>query len=189
LWLPSNAQPGRQADERLCLWLQTVFPVADLVEKYPGVKEATQRYGPSHGPFCGENYPKMYSRSRTAFDDTILLVENKALREKILLEYKTGKSSRGQSVDGNVHERLSFQIMQYLEAATRYSKCSLVVLANGAFIRYRNKYHVSFHIQADRLRNFGWFAMRYICEQDEHVGFADELLNWLIKGKALQHGR
>ena len=99
-----------------------------------------------------------------------------------MIEYKSGKSSKKGSIDGNAHERLSFQMMQYLEAATRYTRCSLAVIANGAFIRYRNKYHVSFHAQADRLANFCWFHMDYACTAPEYARFLSGLLKWLITG-------
>ena len=112
----------------------------------------------------------------------MLLIEGGVLREKILLEYKTAKSTRGTSIDGNAHERLSFQIMQYLEAATRYTRCSLTVLANGAFVRYRNKYHVNFHVQADRLSNFAWFSMDYACTAAGYDRFVSGLLAWLTDG-------
>jgi hypothetical protein len=104
------------------------------------------------------------------------------------MEYKTAKSSGGRQIDGNAHERLSFQIMQYLEVATRYSKCTLTVLANGAFIRYRNKYHVNFHIQADRLANFAWFSMEHACSITEYSRFLEGLLGWLFEGTPRERG-
>ena len=92
----------------------------------------------------------MYAGLSTGFDDTIVLEQDGVLFEKILLEYKTAKPKHGKKVtprvDANAHERLTFQTMQYLEAATRYPACSLMVIANGAFSRYRNKYHVQFHV-------------------------------------------
>ena len=90
--------------------------------------------------------------------------------------------------DSNAHERLSFQIMQYLEVATRYTKCSLMVMANGAFIRYRNKYHVSFHVQADRLANFAWFSMEHACTTTEYTRFLIAMLSWLFEGTARERG-
>jgi hypothetical protein len=98
------------------------------------------------------------------------------------MEYKTAKSSAQRQIDGNAHERLSFQIMQYLEVATRYTKCSLMVMANGAFIRYRNKYHINFHVQADRLTNFSWFSMEHACTASEYARFLSGLLCWLFEG-------
>ena len=124
----------------------------------------------------------MYNALTTTFDDTVLLTENGTLIEKILLEYKTAKSTKDEKIDGNAHERLSFQIMQYLEAATRYTRCSLVVIANGAYVKYRNKYHVSFHVQADRLNNFSWFKMEFACASAEYARFLESLLAWLFNG-------
>lgn len=163
-------------------WLEVVFGVDDLVKAYPGESEAVQRYAPDHGEFSAGAYPSMYHGLTTKFDDTVVLVDGGILREKILLEYKTAKSTKGRQIDGNAHERLSFQIMQYLEVATRYTHCSLVVLANGAFARYRNKYHVNFHVQADRLRNFAWFSMTHACTATEYARFFDGLLTWLFDG-------
>ncbi len=165
-------------------WLEVVFGVADLVKAYPGEDEVVDRYAPKSGPFGEDAYPSIYDGLTTKFDDTVVLVDGGVLREKILLEYKTAKSTLGRHIDGNAHERLSFQIMQYLEVATRYTKCSLAVLANGAFVQYRNKYHVNFHVQADRLRNFEWFSMDHACTADEYIRFFDGLLAWLFEGQS-----
>ncbi len=170
-------------------WLEVVFGVSDLVGSYPGQDEVITRYAPENGKFCAKAYPNIYSGLKTKFDDTVVLVDSGVLREKILLEYKTAKSTEGRQIDGNAHERLSFQIMQYLEVATKYTKCSLVVLANGAFVRYRNKYHVNFHVQADRLRNFEWFSMEHACTAGEHAIFFNGLLSWLINGSSRNGGQ
>ena len=169
-------------------WLETEFAVQGLVEQFPGTANAIRDYAPAAGPFTGERYPAMYAGMSTGFDDTVVLVEAGVLREKILLEYKTAKSSRGGQIDGNAHERLSFQIMQYLEVATRYTKCSFVVLANGAFVRYKNKYHVNFHVQADRLRNFAWFSMEHASTANEYTRFLSGLLSWLFDGTPRTQG-
>lgn len=164
-------------------WLETHFDVTQLVTAYPGMGEAVARYAPSTGPFAAARYPGMFDGLSTRFDDTIVLVKGDILQEKILLEYKTAKSSKGVQIDANVHERLSFQMMQYLEAATRYPRCSLVVFANGAFVRYRNKYHVNFHVQADRLANFRWFSMEHACTASEYTKFVEGLIGWLFCGR------
>ena len=163
-------------------WLETSYPVAELVATYPTEAEAVARYAPHEGPYARQKYPGIYADLKTTFDGTMLLVENGVLYEKILLEYKTAKSSQKKRIDGNAHERLTFQIMQYLEVATRYTQCSLVVVSNGAFVRYKNKYHVNFHVQADRLRNFTWFSMEQISTSPEYLRFADGLLGWLLEG-------
>jgi hypothetical protein len=189
LYLPNNphaplsdpsAQPSR--------WLEVVFPVSDLIGAFPTEAEAVGRYAPETGPFAGPQYPSIYSGLTTKFDDTVVLEDAGVLREKLLLEYKTAKSSARRQIDGNAHERLSFQIMQYLEVATRYTKCSLMVVANGAFIRYRNKYHVNFHVQADRLKNFAWFSMEHACTVAEYSRFLSGLLAWLFEGTPRERG-
>ncbi len=108
-----------------------------------------------------------------------MLIEGGQLKEKILLEYKTAKSSRGVQIDGNAHERLTFQMMQYLEIAATYRACSLIVVTNGAFARYRNKYHVNFQIQAERLRAFPWFNLFYACEPSRYAIMAHRIAAWL----------
>ncbi len=184
LYLPSTRQRARQSvDPTMSRWLDINFQVSDLVASFPSEAEAIARYAPRAGPFAGDAYPRIYHGLTTGFDDTIILVDDGVLREKILLEYKTAKSSRGRQIDGNAHERLSFQVMQYLEVATRYTRCSLVVSANGAFVRYRNKYHVNFHIQADRLANFAWFAMEHACTVSEYRRFLEGLIDWLFDGQ------
>lgn len=160
-------------------WLDVIFNVDDMVDAFPGRSETIARYAPTNGPYAGPKYSDMFSGLKTKFDDTVLLVENGVLKEKVLLEYKTAKSSAGRQIDGNAHERLSFQVMQYLEVATKYTKCSLVVISNGAFARYRNKYHVNFHVQADRLANFAWFQMDHASEAEEYLEFLTRLLSWL----------
>jgi len=169
-------------------WLEVVFGVSDLIAAFPTEAEAIRKYAPQAGSYAGPKYPTIYNGLKTKFDDTVVLVDGGVLREKILLEYKTAKSSAGRQIDGNAHERLSFQIMQYLEVATRYTKCSLMVMANGAFIRYRNKYHVNFHVQADRLANFAWFSMEHACTTTEYARFLVALLSWLFDGTARVRG-
>ncbi|MEM1054535.1 MAG: hypothetical protein AAGI52_03335 [Bacteroidota bacterium] len=161
-------------------WLRSSYSVEELVNAYPGKAEATQRYAPERGPFKGDRYPSMYEGKTTLFDDVILFEESGVLREKMLLEYKTAKSSKGVTMDGNAHERLTFQVMQYLELATRYPKCSLAVISNGAFARYKNKYHVNFHLQADRLAAFSWFNMTHACTPAGYLALAERVENWLL---------
>lgn len=163
-------------------WLEVVFGVNDLIAAFPTEAKVVREYAPESGPYAGSQYPTIYSGLSTKFDDTVVLVDGGVLREKIMMEYKTAKSSRGKQIDGNAHERLSFHIMQYLEVATRYTKCSLMVMANGAFIRYRNKYHVNFHVQADRLTNFAWFSMEHASTATEYTRFLTGPLTWLFDG-------
>jgi hypothetical protein len=179
LYLPCSIPITDPSPQR---WLDLEYFVRELVAAYPTEAEAIERYSPKDGPYAGDNYPTMFAGLTTKFDAAVLLEEAGVLKEKILLEYKTAKSSAGGRIDGNAHERLTFQVMQYLEIATRYPRCSLVVIANSAFTRYRNKYHVNFHVQADRLANFKWFTMKHICAADQYLAFAGGLLDWLFTG-------
>jgi hypothetical protein len=163
-------------------WLALDFKVQDLVAAYPGTEDAVREYAPDSGPYAGDAYPSMFSSLKTKFDDTIVLEDTDTLFEKVLLEYKTAKSSKGRQIDGNAHERLSFQVMQYLEVATRFPSCSLVVMANGAFARYRNKYHVNFHVQAQRLTAFRWFQMEHLCLASEYARLTARIESWLLHG-------
>jgi hypothetical protein len=181
LYLPTPAaRPATGTVEVPKTWFEVEFPVRDLIRNFPGEPGVIERYSPRKGSYARDRYPEMYAGMKTSFDGTIVCEEGGVLREKILLEYKTGKSSKKVQIDGNAHERLSFQIMQYLEVATRFPRCSLVVVANGAFAFYRNKYHVNFHVQAERLKNFAWFNMEYLCGESEYAAFAFRLIDYLL---------
>lgn len=126
----------------------------------------------------------MFSGLTTDFDDTIIFEEHGVLKCKVLLEYKTAKrvEENPTRLEGNAHERLSFQMMQYLEIATRYTRCVFWVLVNGAFSRLRNKYHVNFHIQNDRLRNFAWFDMVHASSSTEYLALYGRIERFLFDG-------
>lgn len=186
LYLPAMPGNGQQPAIEQNRWLDLSYNVRDLVATYPGEDQAISRYSPDVGPFQGSKYPDMFSRRSTNFDGAIILEDSGTLVEKILLEYKTAKSTRGRAIDGNAHERLSFQILQYLEIATRYTRCSMAVFANSAFLKYMNKYHVSFHVQAERLANFRWFDLTHACTASEYARFLNSLTGWLLEGTERQ---
>ncbi len=162
-------------------WLETTFLVSDMVAAHPGTEHVVEHFAPHEGSFASDAYPGIYAGLSTKFDDNITLTEKGKLHEKILLEYKSAKSSGDSRIDGNAHERLSFQIMQYLEIATQFPTCSLVVMANSAFVRFRNKYHVNFQIQAERLSVFPWFHMRHHCTRNGYHLFTTSLMQWLFE--------
>lgn len=184
LYLPCNGPQAIEDNHEVGLrWLEVVFRVSEAIDTYPGRGEAIKRFAPELGPYAHDEYPAIYEGLSTKFDDTLLLVEDGVLHRKILLEYKTAKSSKGRQIDGNAHERLSFQIMQYLEVALNYTRCSFLVMSNGAFVKYRNKYHVNFHVQAQRLRNFAWFDMDHVSTPAGYRRIADQLLRWIEGGE------
>jgi hypothetical protein len=180
--VPTSSVADEAIEGNRRTWLERKFRVSELVKRFPGEAEAIRRYAPTEGEYAGTSYPLLYSDKTTQFDGTVVLEQDGMLHEKLLLEYKSGKSSKGRHVDGNAHERLSFQMMQYLEVAPRYTRCSLIVMANGAFIHYRNKYHVSFSMQSDRLKNFAWFDMHYLCACEQYLRLANGLVQWLLTG-------
>ena len=179
LYLPTSQPRRLGASDHGAQWLSLSYLVSDLVTAFPGMPEATARFAPQHGPFAASDYPQMFSGLTTKFDGAVLMEQDGVLAEKVLLEYKTAKSSAGRQIDGNAHERLSFQVMQYLEVATRYPRCSLYVFTNGAYVRYRNKYHVNFKVQADRLKAFSWFSMDFLCHRPEYRQLLVRLIRWL----------
>lgn len=186
LYVPvsSGCNQREHPSAEMLSWLAVVFQVSDLIASFPG-RDRVELHAPTDGAYANGAYHAIYDTLRTKFDATVLLVDGGVLQEKILLEYKTAKSSSRRQIDGNAHERLSFQIMQYLEIAAsgRYPRCSLTVIANGAFVRYRNKYHVNFHVQSKRLAAFPYFDMDYACTAREYLKFYDGLLAWLITGE------
>lgn len=165
--------------------LQTKFKVSELVNAYPGENTVVRRYAPTSGPFAGDAYPQIYAEMGTEYDGTILLMENDdVLVEKILLEYKTAKSSKGLRLDGNAHERLTFQMMQYLQVAHLYSRCSLAVFATDSFVRYKNKYHVNFCIQKDILAElYDGFHIDYLATVRDYLSFVENIRTWLNTGR------
>jgi hypothetical protein len=170
-----------QDDNEDVRWLETSFSADSIFASFAASNpESVSTYPPETGPYAHEKYPQMFSGLTTKFDDTLVLIENGVLKEKILLEYKSAKSTEGRQIDGNAHERLSFQMLQYLEIATRYTRCTFSVFANGAFAKYRNKYHVNFHMQADRMRSFAWFNMEHACTPAEFGRVESRLRSWLV---------
>lgn len=61
------------------------------------------------------------------------------------------------------------------------------MICNPAFVKYRNKYHVNFHIQAERLGCFSWFSMRYLSTREEYRAFCRQLTAYLLHGTPLPH--
>jgi hypothetical protein len=181
IYLPAKGARSLPLTDHGQSWLRLNYLVSDLVAAFPGAPTAIAQYAPRSGEFAGTSYEAMFSGLMTHFDAAILFERDGVLAEKALLEYKTAKSSAGRQIDGNAHERLSFQVMQYLEVATRYPKCSLYVITNGAYIRYRNKYHVNFKVQADRLTAFSWFSMNFLSHREEYQTLVSRLVTWLYE--------
>jgi len=163
--------------------LDISFLVEDIINSLKTEKSIIEDYAPKEGCYAGTAYPKMYKGIHTKFDDTLVLEENNEFQKKILLEYKTAKSSKGKRMDGNAHERLTHQMIQYAKIvkADYYSKCYLVVITNGAYQRYRNKYHVSFNMDAELLEQaIPGFSCKFLYAYSEYTKFLVSLLMWLF---------
>lgn len=92
-------------------WFEVEFSVGDIVRGFAPMDEVVARFSPATGPYARDEYPKMFEGLKTKFDDTLVLVDGGVIVEKYLLEYKSAKSSKQRQIDGNAHERLSFQAM------------------------------------------------------------------------------
>lgn len=185
-----NALAGRiPSGEDLDLpqsWLKRGFLVKTLIENHLGV--GVPYFAPkSHDDsllYFGERYPKLYEGKTTVFDFTAALVKDGTLVEKMLFECKYAKDKGDGTVEGNAHERLGFQMLQYLEVAQMYSRCSLNVIVANAFLQCRNKYHPGFNQQAKRLGDcFSHFIMRFCACLSDYVKLFSEVSAFLHTGK------
>jgi len=166
-------------------WLERRFLVSDLVEAQlgPGPYPFAPRDSTDSRRYSGDDYPKLFAGKTTNFDFSGALVENGVLREKMLFEYKYAKSSNDDSIDGNAHERLAFQVLQYVEIAMRYPSCSLNVIAAQAFSEHRNKYHPAFNQQAIRLNDtFQQVHFRFAACRSEYIALFDTFAKFLLDG-------
>jgi len=186
--LPSSNSYPEVAGRFPASWLQRRFQVSELLETHLGdrIFEFAPPTSQDSRLYWGTNYPSLYAGKTTNFDFTIALARRGVLVEKLLFEYKYAKSSGEVSVDGNAHERLSFQVLEYLEIAPRYTNCSLNVITSDAFVQYRNKYHPSFHQQAIRLGDaFRAFTMRIASCRSDYLAMFGMLSNFLRSGHDL----
>jgi hypothetical protein len=166
-------------------WLERRFLVSDILQEHlgPGPYAFAPMDHRDSARYHGNNYPELFRGKKTEFDFSGALVVEGALREKLLFEYKYAKSSGGASVDGNAHERLAFQVLQYVEIALRYPSCSLNVIAAQAFAEYRNKYHPAFNQQAIRLNEtFQQVQFRFAACRSEYIALFDCFARFLLDG-------
>lgn len=134
--------------------------------------------------YADDRYQELYAGLTTSFDATIVYLvkqeERYYLHKKCLVECKSAKSSGGERVDGNAHERFSFQNLEYLEIATLYPRCELLLLTNDAYVRYRNKYHSGFGVHALRLSNaFSWYHFRIVTTTEQYLQLFRSWEEWL----------
>jgi len=166
-------------------WLTKKFLVSDLLRDQLGA--GPYSFAPptpqDSARYYGSHYPEMFAGMTTSFDFSGTLVANGSLKEKMLFEYKYGKSSNDDRIDGNAHERLGFQILQYLEIAQRFPSCSLNVIAAQAFSEFRNKYHPGFNQQAARLNEmFQQVQFRFAACRSDYIALFECFARFLSNG-------
>lgn len=172
--------------EQLSEWIRMKYKVAMWVNhrlprlgEMGWIPENSERVS-----YAGDQYRELYSGCTTGFDATVLYLvkegEGYFLAKKCLLECKSAKSSKGEVIDGNAHERFSFQNLEYLEIATLYPRCELLLLTNDAYVRYRNKYHACFGVHALRLSNaFSWYSFKIITTAEQYLQLFRSWEEWL----------
>ncbi len=183
--IASHAADGDLREEVPPEWLEKKYLVSELLEAQIGPGPYT--FAPptrlDSKLYHADHYPEMFAAKSTNFDYSGAFVEDGQLREKLLFEYKYAKSSGNDTIDGNAHERLSFQVLQYLEIALRYPACSLNVIAAQAFSEYRNKYHPSFNQQALRLSGtYRQVIFRYAACRSDYIALFNSFARYLTEG-------
>ncbi len=117
------------------------------------------------------------------FKGVIGLIEEGCPPVRILTEYVTGKSSEGEKMDGNAHERLSYKVLQYLDAMHNgdpQEGCELFVFGNGAFTKYTNRFYPATQRHLELLAGaFSGFRVVWAVEVEDFLGLALRIVDWL----------
>lgn len=119
------------------------------------------------------------------FDMACVLLDADQVVERMLFEFKFGKSSGGDRLDGNAHERLAYQTLMFLLWSERNPEppATLTVIASSAFSAYRNKYERSFRAIGRRMGTLSpTFEWRFLAELAQYEGFFSSLDLFLRTG-------
>jgi len=144
-----------------------------------------------------DDYKRLYHGTNMKFDGILMFVEGidssdhigvDKIRSIAILEIKSAKSSNGRSIDGNAHERFSFQMLQYLILSEYVNKnphlpnVSLLLMTNSSFLRYNNKYHAAFGIHSLLLSTCSsHFRFRMISDEGQYASFFTLMHKWIQK--------
>ena len=172
------------------IWLKKAFPVEEWydlhiedVEKMgviPKKHEEAPFGDPERIRFTEIAYKQIYRGLKINFDGVILFVEGDELFSKNLVEIKSAKSSNGERIDGNAHERFSYKNLDYVEISAKCPKTELLLLTNDTFVRYRNKYHTGFAVHALRLRQaFPWYKFSMVSSAGQYFRLFEGWIDWL----------
>ncbi len=171
-------------------WLKKAFPVEEWYDLYitdvermgavPNEHEELPFGDSKRIPFAGSAYKQIYRGLKTKFDGVILFIEGDQLLGKSLVEIKSAKSSGGRRIDGNAHERFSYQNLDYVEIGAIYPRTELLLLTNDAYVRYRNKYHTGFAVHALRLgQAFPWYRFSMVSSAGQYLRLFEGWIDWL----------
>jgi hypothetical protein len=172
------------------IWLKKAFPVEEWydlhiedVEKMgviPKKHEEAPFGDPERIRFTETVYKQIYRGLKTNFDGVILFVEGDELFSRNLVEIKSAKSSNRERIDGNAHERFSYQNLDYVEISAIYPRTELLLLTNDAYVRYRNKYHTGFAVHALRLSQaFSWYKFSMVSSAGQYFRLFEGWIDWL----------
>jgi hypothetical protein len=172
------------------IWLKKAFPVEEWYDLYiedvenmgviPKKHEEALFGEPERIPFAETAYKQIYQGLKTNFDGLILFVEGNELLSKNLVEIKSAKSSKRKRIDGNAHERFSYQNLDYVEISAIYPKTELLLLTNDAYVRYINKYHTGFAVHAIRLSQaFWWYKFSMVSSAGQYFRLFEGWIDWL----------
>ena len=144
-----------------------------------------------------DDYKRLYHGTKMKFDGILMFVEGidgydhigvDKIRSIAILEIKSAKSSNGRSIDGNAHERFSFQMLQYLILSEYVNKnphlpnVSLLLMTNSSFLRYNNKYHAAFGTHGLLLSTCSsHFRFRMISDEVQYASFFTLMHKWIQK--------
>jgi len=112
------------------IWLKKAFPVEEWYDLHikdvdkmgviPKEHEEARFGDPKRIPFAETKaYKQIYRGLKTKFDGVILFIERDQLLNKNLVEIKSAKSSDKHRIDGNAHERFSYQNLDYVESPAK----------------------------------------------------------------------
>lgn len=164
-------------------WLRRSFLVAEWSDHYLEDIRLRGWIPEEDLPFGGSRYRQIYENLATNFDGAIAFIEKGRLVNKSLVEAKSAKSSDGAKLDGNAHERFSYQNLEYVEIGALYPSTELLLFTNQAFLKYRNKYHTGFSVHALRLsRAFGWYKFNIISSAEQYYRLVRGWADWLKGG-------
>lgn len=151
-------------------------------------------------PYAGSAYSSIYQGKKTEFDGLFAFVEVQPggcctppdcprekifsvtdIRSRYLVEIKSAKSTNKSTIDGNAHERFAFQNMEYLNISLFSPETNLLLMANSAYVRYKNKYHPAFGVHAHILSSrFPSYKFQMICTAKQYKALLTDWLTWLL---------